>query len=628
MANKFHPIGGKVITNILTAPYNSRSHKYYIPASDGTSILINDYVKLVGTSNSDGIPIIAKADPGDKCVGILEGVKSLHEDEDFIYRQANEERILYVKDCPWIEMEIQVNGTITTNDIGKNADIILGAGNPVTGVSTTQLDLSTLTTDSAQLKILGIVEREKNEWGLYTHVRVIFAEHEFKDIPVYQEDIWDRSGTTIVPHNSGDDLDMGSGNITSLGQTLTGLPVVDGIVQTDGAGTLTSSVTLPNGTLATTQSPGDNSTKIATTAYVEAATQEGVDENQIYYTRSGGNDSNDGENIADGFLNYSFAFTTVAGQTPSSTNQYTVSTIDSYVYSGGFNMATLQYTNVFAPNTTVKANDASINSNCTVDLNILQRLSGIGDVLIKTGSGKATFTAKKALNLITGGGGLFMDAGILESNIEEFTVALRTDTLLSANPATSNKIYYGHHKIMRGKIFTTSITDKWFIDSDFADIDFNLNASSELHLNVKKWTGNILASGALTKIYLNYQQRTSNPANDVFDSNAFVYINGKRFRLHRTATNYNPSNLTDHRVIAVTDTSSPRSVIISTENIQEGTSDKPEYFTVKDESINAGTNNITISGESGNIDGAANFVINVDGGSITFYSDGTDLWII
>lgn len=47
------------------------------------------------------------------------------------------------------------------------------------------------------------------------------------------------------------------------------LNVVDGIVQTDADGLLRSSVTLPNGTLATTQSQRDNSTKLATTEYVD-----------------------------------------------------------------------------------------------------------------------------------------------------------------------------------------------------------------------------------------------------------------------------------------------------------------------------------------------------------------------
>lgn len=48
------------------------------------------------------------------------------------------------------------------------------------------------------------------------------------------------------------------------------------IVLTDGSSNLTTSLTLPNGTLATTQSSGDNSTKLATTAYVDTKPGSGM----------------------------------------------------------------------------------------------------------------------------------------------------------------------------------------------------------------------------------------------------------------------------------------------------------------------------------------------------------------
>lgn len=54
--------------------------------------------------------------------------------------------------------------------------------------------------------------------------------------------------------------------------TFSSLNVLNGILTTDANGDLASSVTLPNGTLATTQAPSDNSTKLATTAYVDAST--------------------------------------------------------------------------------------------------------------------------------------------------------------------------------------------------------------------------------------------------------------------------------------------------------------------------------------------------------------------
>lgn len=87
------------------------------------------------------------------------------------------------------------------------------------------------------------------------------------------------ASTTVVANLNSDTVDgfhmdqsvLIASSPTVIGLTLSGLTTVGGIVQTDGAGVLSSSVTLPDGTLAITQSPGDNSTKLATTAYADAA---------------------------------------------------------------------------------------------------------------------------------------------------------------------------------------------------------------------------------------------------------------------------------------------------------------------------------------------------------------------
>ena len=49
-----------------------------------------------------------------------------------------------------------------------------------------------------------------------------------------------------------------------------------GVLQTDGSGNVTAGAALANGTTATTQSAGDNSTKVATTAYVDARSLSGT----------------------------------------------------------------------------------------------------------------------------------------------------------------------------------------------------------------------------------------------------------------------------------------------------------------------------------------------------------------
>lgn len=85
--------------------------------------------------------------------------------------------------------------------------------------------------------------------------------------------------------------------------------------------------------------------------------------------------------------------------------------------------------------------------------------------------------------------------------------------------------------------------------------------------------------------------------------------------------------LTDGQtIIGVTDTSIPRTVTISTLDI---TAQQGMIFQIKDQSGLAGTNNITIATEaSETIDGAASIAIDKNYGSILFYSDGSNLFVI
>lgn len=76
-------------------------------------------------------------------------------------------------------------------------------------------------------------------------------------------------------------------------------------------------------------------------------------------------------------------------------------------------------------------------------------------------------------------------------------------------------------------------------------------------------------------------------------------------------------------ILAVTDTSVPRAVIIDFSDIV-GTN---RIFIIKDESGGAGTNNITIITDAGEtIDGAPSVVIDADYGVVRLYSNGTNLF--
>ena len=87
-------------------------------------------------------------------------------------------------------------------------------------------------------------------------------------------------------------------------------------------------------------------------------------------------------------------------------------------------------------------------------------------------------------------------------------------------------------------------------------------------------------------------------------------------------------NIGHRGIYACTDTTAARTLTISTANIARGSTANPWVFSVKDESGGAGTNNITINTQAGQlIDGEATLVIEVDHGAVTLYSDGSNLFV-
>lgn len=132
------------------------------------------------------------------------------------------------------------------------------------------------------------------------------------------------------------------------------------------------------------------------------------------------------------------------------------------------------------------------------------------------------------------------------------------------------------------------------------------------------------------KLYIENSRSSSPLIYGEFD-NRQLKVNGGftgngDFYLKRTESisDYNPSSLTTDDMICMTDTSVARLVTISTEDVQSGSSSNPRIIIVKDEDGNAATNNITVSLETGTIDGAPSYFIDSDYGAIVLYLDGTN----
>lgn len=246
MTNVNNPFGAKTTGNFNSARYELKINKYIVVESDSTPLYLNDFVKTTGESDTNGFPICTKADAGDAVRGIVVGFDATREDENIVYREASERRVVHVCDDPYIQLEMQVNGTLSTTDIGKYANIVNNGGENVTGISKTQIDLATVSTTSRQLRIVSIVDRVKNDLGLYSKVIVIIHDHELQHgVTGSIENIWKRTGPLIEPFNAGDDVDIGTGSLTAGSINLNGGQVVDTIsTDTTMGGTTPSNTTL------------------------------------------------------------------------------------------------------------------------------------------------------------------------------------------------------------------------------------------------------------------------------------------------------------------------------------------------------------------------------------------------
>jgi len=187
-----------------------------------------------------------------------------------------------------------------------------------------------------------------------------------------------------------------------------------------------------------------------------------------------------------------------------------------------------------------------------------------------------------------------------------------TDTAFSTN---DSEIV---HNNLSG--YTTNAHIDWTTDQGATNIDVGNYTNTTYTAS----TGITLTGTAFSTI--DWTNSTNN-----FHTTGSLSSSGANFRGCTVvgAVDYNPSALTDDYIIAMSDTAAPRAVTISSEDVATGTATIPRIFVIKDQSGASGSNNITVTLESGGtIDGEANFIMNVNYQSITLYVDGTNAHIL
>ena len=141
-----------------------------------------------------------------------------------------------------------------------------------------------------------------------------------------------------------------------------------------------------------------------------------------------------------------------------------------------------------------------------------------------------------------------------------------------------------------------------------------------------KQTETLLGTGGANLI-----KAGSSVTDDFFkvDNTGGIHSKGGQYRarIDAGAADYNPSAATSDFLICADNTLAARAITISTEDVNSGSTAMPRHFLIKDEYGQAASNNLTISLESGTIDGAATAVLSGAYNAIQIYVDGTNGFI-
>ncbi len=150
-----------------------------IPSGDGTATFVGDAVKLADYDSIriDGgpyAPCVIQAAATDPIFGVVMGFNQVIPtgmDLGRRHRPVSTSMYCFVKLAHPLDIyRIQCDDdteTIAVSDIGCNADIVVGSGSAITGMSGMELNSdTTAATAGLQLRLIGFVDRPSNQIGV------------------------------------------------------------------------------------------------------------------------------------------------------------------------------------------------------------------------------------------------------------------------------------------------------------------------------------------------------------------------------------------------------------------------------------------------------------------------------
>lgn len=168
MANRDVVNGLIPIGTLSGADYHGKLRRVAFLTGNATNTFIGDLIKLAGSASPDGTAVaVAQSAAGDASVGVLVALDPLNPStlgESTLsapnYRVGGTLRYGYAAFGPDVLYSIQedsVGNSMPVTDASLNANVIVGAGNTITGLSGMELDsTSAADTNTLQLRIHGI----------------------------------------------------------------------------------------------------------------------------------------------------------------------------------------------------------------------------------------------------------------------------------------------------------------------------------------------------------------------------------------------------------------------------------------------------------------------------------------
>lgn len=177
------------------ANFSGAVNLYHIPSTDANQFNPGDAVKSSPNSDANGVPDVTKALGTDTIRGVIVGILVSPPNQPSIMGMnldltvqntpgvgKQHDYYVLVADDPAIIFEIQDDGATALTSTAANKNATFTVANPIFPQQNSATVLSTssvATTQSLSLRIMGLVQRPNNAFGLNANWLVTFNQHEY-----------------------------------------------------------------------------------------------------------------------------------------------------------------------------------------------------------------------------------------------------------------------------------------------------------------------------------------------------------------------------------------------------------------------------------------------------------------